>query len=134
MEKATAQAQVKMGSERSFGLVFAGAFAVIGLLPLVHGGEVRLWALGIGAAFGALGLLLPRVLKPLNYLWFRFGLLLGAVVAPIVMAIVFFAVFLPTGLIMRLRGHDLLNYRLDGGAETYWTTREESAGSMKKQF
>jgi predicted membrane metal-binding protein len=127
---------VKIGSERSFGLVFAAVFAIVGLWPLFTGGGLRIWSLAVGAAFVAAAFAFPRVLRPLNRLWFKFGLLLGAIIAPIVMALMFFLVFTPIGLVMRLLGKDLLRQRMDGDEQSYWIPREDSAatGSMRDQF
>lgn len=94
-------APVQMGSERSFGLVFAALFAVIALWPLKSGGDIRLWALGAAAAFAVLALAVPRALKPLNIVWFKFGMLLHHVVTPVVMGLLFFLTVTPVGLLMR---------------------------------
>jgi hypothetical protein len=128
--------QPKLPSERNFGLVLAGGFAVIGLLPLIHGGHVRLWSLAIAAIFLAAALIAPAILRQPNIWWLRFGLLLGAIVAPIVMAIMFFGVFTPMGAFLRWRGKDLLRLRFDPDAKSYWIAREESATerTMKNQF
>jgi hypothetical protein len=125
----------KVGSERSFGLVFAAVFCVIGLWPLMGGHPVRIWSLAIAAVFLALAFARPAVLRPLNLLWFRFGLLLGRIVSPIVMALIFYVAVVPTGLIMKLLGKDILRLRFDPHAKTYWIVREnEPETSMKNQF
>lgn len=125
----------KVGSERSFGLVFAVVFGVIGLWPLIGGHSVRIWSLAIAAVFLVLAFARPAVLRPLNLLWFRFGLLLGRIVAPIVMALIFYVAVVPTGLIMKLLGKDILRLRFDRDVETYWIARENGPeSSMKNQF
>lgn len=126
--------EVKMGSERSFGLVFAVVFAIIGLWPLVSGGPVRLWAVAIAAVMLILAFLFPKVLKWPNWVWFKFGMLLGAIIAPIVMSALFYVAITPTGFLMRLFGKDLLRMNLDRSAKSYWIQREKPPGSMKNQF
>ncbi len=128
---------VKMGSERGFGIVFAIVFLLIALFPLLGDGGVRLWSIGVAAVFGGLAFLAPKVLAPLNKLWFKFGMLLSRIVSPIVMGILFFVTVTPTGLIMRARGKDLLRQKLDPDAETYWIEIDPemaAQSSMKKQF
>jgi predicted membrane metal-binding protein len=126
--------EIQVGSERSFGLVFAFVFALIGLYPLLKDGDVHLWALVLSAVFGLLGIFAPRVLAIPNRLWFKLGMLLGAIVAPIVMALVYLLTVLPIGLCFRLLGKDLLNRKLDRDAKSYWIEREQPVGSMKDQF
>ena len=126
-----------MGSERSFGIVFAIVFTIIGALPLLKGGELRLWALLVAAVFLGLGLLAPGILRPLNILWFKFGLLLGRIIAPIVISLLFFIAVTPTALVMRLLRKDLLSLKFDRKAKSYWINRsktENPMGSMKNQF
>lgn len=140
----TEHVAIEMGSERSFGWVFAAVFLVVALWPERGAlrGEgfdpqgVRVWALGVSAVFAGLGVFAPRLLRPLNRLWFRFGLLLGRVVAPVVMAVVYFGTVTPTGLVMRLLGKDLLRLKRDPDAESYWVVRHRpsSPGSMKNPF
>ena len=128
---------VKVGSERAFGLVFAAVFVIVGLLPLLGDGGVRFWALGVALAFAVIAFAMPRLLRPLNLVWFRFGLLLHAVVSPLVLGLLFFVTVTPTGLIMRMLGKDLLNLRRDETAESYWIVREPrgpAPESMKNQF
>jgi hypothetical protein len=125
----------KVGLERNFGLVFAAVFGVIGFWPLIGGNPVRIWSLAIAAVFLMLAFARPVVLRPLNLLWFRFGLLLGRIVSPIVMALIFYVAVTPTGLIMKLFGKDILCLRFDQNAGTYWIAREnEPETSMKNQF
>ena len=126
--------KIKMGSERGFGLVFFCFFLIVATLPLLSGETPRLWALAVAFIFVVLALVRPVVLSPLNKLWFQFGLLLGKIVSPIVMSLVFFLTVLPTGIIMRLLGKDLLNRKIDRSATTYWVKREDPVGSMRNQF
>jgi len=128
--------KIQMGSERGFGLVMAVVFAIVGLLPLIGGGGLRLWALAVGLVFLGLALLYPRALRRLNILWFKFGLLLGRIVTPVVMTVLFVVTVVPTGLIMRALGKDGLRLKRQGG-NSHWITRPEPGpkkGSMRDQF
>jgi Saxitoxin biosynthesis operon protein SxtJ len=129
--------KVVMGSNRSFGLVFAAVFAAIALLPAIHGAPIRMWALAVAAAFAAAALLVPRLLYPLNRAWFALGLLLHHIVNPVIMAVLFYGAILPMALLLRLLGKDLLRLKRDEAATSYWITRDPpgpAAGSMSKQF
>lgn len=129
--------EVKMGSERAFGVVFAAVFALIGLWPLIAGAPVRLWSLGIAAAFIAVALAKPGVLRPVNRLWFGFGLLLNRVVNPVVMALLFYLTVTPIGLLMRALGKDPLRLKIARDADTYWIKREPPGPrpeTMRQQF
>jgi large-conductance mechanosensitive channel len=122
--------KVIAGSNRSFGVVFAVVFALLGLT--VHSG-----LLAVGAAFAAMALLAPAWLAPLNGVWFRFGMLLHHVVNPVVMGFLFFVVILPIALLMRAFGKDPLRLKRDAQASSYWIAREPpgpAPGSMRKQF
>lgn len=136
MSDVTAHTEVKVGSERSFGIVFAVVFAIIAFWPLVfHGNPVRLWALAIAAIFLVLAFVAPHVMKPLNILWFKFGMLLSKIISPIAMGIIFFVTVTPIGLIRRMKDSDPLNQNFDADADTYWITREPGdLTSMRKQY
>lgn len=110
-------------SNRAFGLVFAAVFLIIGTLPMLVGGRLRLWSLAVSFVFAAVAFAAPRVLAPLNKLWTRFGLLLHQIVSPIVLGIMFFGVVTPMGALMRLAGKDQLRLRFDGKTESYWIER-----------
>jgi hypothetical protein len=129
--------EVKRGSDRSFGLVFAGFFAILFALGLWRGSELLwLWA-SLSGAFLLVALAAPRVLAPLNRLWYLFGLLLGRVVNPVVMFAVFAIAVTPTALILRALGKDPLRLKWDGAAKSYWIPREPpgpAPESMKHQF
>ena len=129
--------EIKGSSNRSFGIVFAFVFAVIGLLPLVFGGSVRVWALTVGGLFLLVALAVPAILAPLNRAWLRFGLLLHRIVSPLVLGIMFFLVVTPTGLLMRALGKDLLRLRFDKQSSSYWIDRAPpgpAPESLKDQF
>jgi hypothetical protein len=125
---------VKTGSEKSFGIVFAIVFLLIGIYPLIDGSEIRFWSLIIALIFFMLAYVAPQYLSVPNKLWFKLGFLLGAVVSPIVMALVYYSTVVPIGMFMKLLGKDLLNKKLDNSAKTYWIERDQPVGSMKKQF
>jgi len=110
-------------SDRSFGCVFAVFFLVIGLWPFLFGGQPRWWSLGLAVAFGAVSLIRPGLLAPLNRLWLEFGLLLHRIVSPLVMGLLFFLVITPIALIMRLAGKDPLHLKYDAAARSYWIPR-----------
>ena len=126
--------KIKIGSNRNFGIVFFIVFLVVSLWPLTYGEPIRIWSAIISLVFLILGLMNSKLLTPLNQLWFKFGIILGAIVAPIVMGFVFFLVVTPIGLVMRIAGKDLLNKKYDKKKETYWIKRDKPVSTMKKQF
>jgi hypothetical protein len=121
-------------SPKSFGIVFSIVFLIVALYPLISSEGLHIWALTVSAIFLLLAYVAPKVLSIPNKLWFKFGVLLGSIIAPLVMALVYFVTVLPTGLIMRLLGKDLLKLNLDKNAKSYWIERKEPIGSMKNQF
>ena len=126
--------KIKISSNRSFGLVFFVVFLIVSLWPLTSVGSIRIWSAIISAVFLILGLINSRLLTPLNVLWFKLGMILGAIISPIVMGIIFFLVVTPIGFILRIMGKDLLNKKYDKEKETYWIKRNASIGTMKRQF
>jgi len=125
---------VKMGSERGFGIVFTIVLIIVGIYPLSNGEDVRLWALAAAVVLLLLAFLAPKTLTIPNKLWFKFGIALGAIIAPIVMTLLYFIAVAPIGLIFRVMGKDLLRQKFDSNAQSYWIKREEPVGSMKDQF
>jgi hypothetical protein len=115
--------EVRVGSDRSFGVVFFVVFALIAFWPFFWGGEIRVWALAIAVVFLAAALIRPRILHPLNRLWFKFGIVLHHVVNPLVMGLIFFVGLLPTAIIMRLRGRDPLRLGRGRPSGTNWVER-----------
>ena len=134
MSEIVSHVSTEQSSEKSFGVVFSIVFLIVALYPLINSEGLRIWALVVSIIFFLLAFLGPKILVLPNKLWFKFGLLLGSIVAPIVMAFVYFVTVLPTGLIMRLLGKDLLKQKLDKNAKSYWIERKEPMGSMKNQF
>ena len=126
--------QTEQSSEKSFGVVFSIVFLIVALYPLVNSEGLRMWALVVSIIFFLLAFLVPKVLVLPNKLWFKFGLLLGSIITPIVTAMVYFITVLPTGIIMRVLGKDLLKQKLDNNAKSYWIKRSEPMGSMRNQY
>ncbi len=129
--------KVEMGSDRSFGLVFAAFFALVCLLPLKSGAEPRLWAGAVAVAFLMVSFTVPRLLKPLNRLWFLVGLALHHVVTPVVMGLLFFLTVTPIALIMRAMGKDPMRLKRDDAAASYWILRQPPGPAperMRRQF
>ena len=124
---------IKISTNRSFGIVFFVVFLLIALYPLTYGGEIRIWSLIISLIFIILGLLNSNILAPLNKIWFKFGILLGKIVSPLIMGIIFFLVVTPIGLIMRLLGKDLLNLKYNKN-KSYWIEKNGPKSKMKNQF
>ena len=128
------QKEIKTSSNKSFGLVFFVLFMIIALWPLLNDGNIRIWSIIVSIIFLILGLFNSKILTPFNKLWMRLGILLGAIVSPIVMGIVYFAVITPIGLIMKLFGKDVLNLKIDKNKNTYWTLKKKIPSKMKDQF
>jgi hypothetical protein len=130
--------KIKGSSDRSFGLVIAVGFALVALAPLWRAPhQPRWWAIAIAIAFALVALLSPQRLAVLNRLWLRFGLLLSAVVSPIILGLLFYTTLLPIGLLMRVTGKDPLRLRPDRASGSYWIRRDSSivaTDSMKHQF
>ena len=124
---------IKIGTNKSFGIVFFLFFLIVSLFPLFKDGNIRIWSLIIAVIFLVLGILNSKILTPLNKIWFRFGILLGSFVSPIVMGVVFFAIVTPTSIIMRVLGKNLLNLKKDN-KKTYWIARSKIKSMMKNQF
>ena len=134
MSEYQSNTSVKISSEKSFGIVFAIFFLFLGLLPLIEGNPPRYWASCLSILFLILAFIAPQTLKIPNKLWFKFGILLGRIVTPICMAIVFTTTIVPVGLTLRLFGKDLLRLKLNPTAKSYWIKRIDEPQSMKYQF
>jgi hypothetical protein len=126
--------EVPSGSEKNFGIIFGVVFLLIGIYPLLRGDTILLWAVGVAFVFLVLAYLQPQVLSVPNKLWFKLGIILGAIVAPIIMLLVYFTIVVPIGLLMKLIGKDLLQQKLDGEMKSYWIKLTQPVGSMKDQF
>ncbi len=123
----------KLPSNRNFGIVFFVVFLVISLYPLIFSEGVAKWSLAISIIFLLLGLINSNILTPLNRLWYKFGIFLGIIISPIVMALIFFLVVTPIGLTMRLLRKDLLNLKYNK-KKSYWIEKNGPKSKMKNQF
>ena len=127
------QKNIKLPSNRNFGIVFFIVFLIIALWPVLKQNEIRIWSLIISFIFFVLGLINSKLLTPLNKLWFKFGILLGNIISPIVMGIVFFLVVTPTGLVMRIFRKDILKLKKNS-SDSYWINKDSTNSSMRNQF
>jgi len=125
--------KVKLGSNRNFGIVFFIVFLLIALYPLINSEDIRIWSVIVSLIFLILGFLNSKILTPLNKLWFKFGILLGKIISPLIMAGIFFLVVTPIGLIMRLLKKDLLNLKFNKN-RSYWIEKKGPKSKMKNQF
>ena len=126
--------KIKIGSNKSFGIVFFVVFLIIGLYPLIYNDNPKIWALITSAIFLFLGLINSKLLTPLNKAWFIFGMFLGKIVSPFVMGIIFFLVVTPIGFIMKILGKDLLRLKFNKNVHTYWIEKSDQKSKMKNQF
>ncbi len=124
----------KKSSNKSFGILFFVVFLGLGLWPLTNDKNLNIYLIIISIIFLILGLLNSKLLSPLNLFWIKFGELLGKIIAPIVMAIIYFFILTPISLIVRLFGKDLLSLKFSKQIKTYWIKRKKDLGSMNKQF
>ena len=125
--------KIKLPTNKSFGIVFFIVFFIVSILPLLNEGNVRIWSLILSIIFLTLGLLNSKILTPLNRIWFRLGILLGSLVSPIVMSIVFFAVVTPISLMMKLFNKNLLGLKKNN-KKSYWIDSSKIKSKMKNQF
>jgi predicted membrane protein len=125
--------EIKLPTNRNFGIVFFFVFLVISAYPLLNDDEIRYWSLFISLIFLLLGLINSRLLTPLNKAWVRFGLMMGTIVNPIIMSLIFFAVVTPTAFLLRLIGKDVLHLKKNND-KSYWKKKEKNLSSMKDQF
>ena len=123
---------IKRKDNITFGILFFILFLIIGLYPLKSGGTTRIWSLVLSLAFLIITIIRPNLFTFLNKLWIQFGILLGKIISPLVMGLVFFFVVAPIGILIRMLKKDVMG--LKRGAPSYWINREDKAQSMKKQF
>ena len=121
-------------SNKSFGLLFFIIFLILGLWPLKNGENLNFYFITVSVIFLLLSLINSKLLSPLNKLWIKFGEILGTIIAPLVMALVYFVILTPVSFIVRISGKDLLGLKFLKEKETYWIKRKKNLGSMKKQF
>ena len=125
--------EIKIGSNRSFGVVFFVVFLLVSIYPLINEENIRYWSLIVSLIFLILGFLNSKILTPLNKIWFKFGIFLGRIISPFIMGIIFFFVVTPTGLLMRIFKKDLLNLKFNND-KSYWIEKTEPKSNMKNQF
>ena len=125
--------EIKISSNRNFGIVFFIVFLVIAIYPLINSSEIRFWSLILSLLFLLLGLIDSKILTPFNKLWFKFGIFLGKIISPLVMGIIFFFVVTPIGFIMRLLSKDILNLKYNN-ENSYWIKKTGPKSKMKNQF
>ena len=124
---------VKISSNRSFGLVFFIVFLLIAFYPLINQEEIRIWSVLISLLFLILGIINSKILTPLNKVWFKFGIFLGKLISPVVMGIIFFLVVTPIAFLMRMLKKDLLNIKFNKNS-SYWIKKTDPKSTMKNQF
>ena len=124
---------MKRSTEKNFGIIFSALFFLIGLWPLLNADEIRIWSIIIAVIFLVLAFLKPKLLKPLNHNWIKLGEIIGKVIAPIVMALVFFIIVTPISFLVRVLGKDLLKLKFSKN-NSYWIKRKENITTMDKQF
>ena len=125
--------RIKIGSNRSFGIVFAVVFLIISIWPILNNEDVRIWSLFLALIFLILGLFNSKILSPLNLVWFKFGIFLGKFVSPLIMGLIFFLVVTPIGILMRILKKDFLNLKFNN-KRSYWIEKTEPKSKMKNQF
>ena len=124
---------IKIGSNKNFGIVFFIVFFIIAIYPLAGQGDIRFWSLLVSILFLLLGLLNSSLLGPLNKLWFKFGIFLGKIVSPFLMLLIFFLVVTPIAFLMRCLKKDILNLKFSN-QKTYWIEKSQPKSQMKDQF
>ena len=124
---------VKLGSNRSFGIVFCIVFLIIAFYPIINGETARIWSIIVSLIFLLLGLINSKLLTPLNKVWFKFGLFLGKIISPLIMGIIFFLVVTPIGILMRILNKDLINLKFNNN-KSYWIEKTDPKSKMNNQF
>ena len=124
----------KINSERNFGIVFGSVFLIISLYPLLNNNNIRIWALLISLFLFVISLLFPKILQVPNKLWFKFGNLLGYIVAPIIMGIIFLIIITPIGVIINIFNKDFFNKKINKSVKSYWVLSDKKKINMKDQF
>ena len=125
---------IKISSNKSFGIVFFVVFLIIGIYPLLNKGEIITWSIYTSIIFLILGLFNSNILTPINRIWIKFGFLIGNLISPIILGFIFFTVVVPTGLIMRILKNNFLGIKFDKDLKSYWIKKEKQISSMKNQF
>ena len=124
----------KQSSVRSFGILFFIVFLIVGLWPIIKEGEIRFWSIILSFTFLILGIINSKILIPLNKYWIKLGEILGKIIAPLVMLVIYFAIVTPIALLLKIFRKDILNLKLDEKTDTYWIQKKQDLGPMKNQF
>tara|TARA_X000000950_G_scaffold166400_1_gene203288 strand:- start:449 stop:829 length:381 start_codon:yes stop_codon:yes gene_type:complete len=124
----------KQSSVRSFGILFFIVFLIVGLWPIINDGEIRFWSILLSFTFLILGIINSKILIPLNKYWIKLGEILGKIIAPLVMLVIYFAIVTPIALLLKIFRKDILNLKLDEKTDTYWIQKKQDLGPMKNQF
>ena len=125
--------KLKVSSNRSFGIVFFVVFLIVALWPLKNNLDIRIWSLIVSFIFLILGIFNSKLLSPLNKIWFKLGILLGKIISPIVMGIIFFTVVTPTAIILKIFKKDVLSLKKNK-SNSYWKKNSNYKTSMRNQF
>ncbi len=125
--------EINISSNRNFGIVFFVVFLIVSFYPLINDENIRYWSLIISLIFLILGLIDSKILTPLNKIWFKFGILLGRIISPLVMGIIYYFVVTPIGLLMKILRKDLLNLKFNKD-KSYWIEKTDPKSKMKNQF
>jgi len=134
MSEIKSHSNIKIGTEKSFGIVFSLVFLIISLYPLINANEIRLWSFIVALILLFLTYFKPIILSIPNKIWFKFGILLASIISPIVMTIIYTVSIMPVALIFRLIGKDVLRLKLEKNTKSYWIKRDKPIGTMRKQF
>lgn len=126
--------QPKQNDLKKFALIWSLIFLIVSIWPLFYSNEIRLWAVVIMLIFGAIAFLRPSLLNSFYKIWVKVGEFIGSIISKVIMAILFYGMFTPVALILRLLGKDLLGKKLDKNSSSYWVKRETQPGSLKNQF
>lgn len=124
----------KQSSVRSFGILFFIVFLIVGLWPIINDGEIRFWSILLSFTFLILGIINSKILIPLNKYWIKLGEILGKIIAPLVMLVIYFAIVTPIALLLKIFRKDIINLKLDDKTDTYWIQKKQDLGPMKNQF
>ena len=125
--------ETNLPTNRNFGIVFFIVFLIVSVYPLFFEESIRIWSLVLSMIFLILGIINSKLLTPLNKIWIKFGILLGRIVAPIVMFIIFFLIVTPTAYLLRIFGKDVLNIKKKD-VQSYWIKKGNNQSTMKDQF
>ena len=126
--------KIKISSNKSFAIVFAVVFIIIGIYPLLNNEDLRYWSIIVSLILIILGYKNSLILTPLNFIWFKFGLLLGRVIAPIVMGLIYFVVVYPTNLLLKVFKKNQMGIKYNKSINTYWVNTNNNSNNMKDQF